>query len=202
MATVKFTGTLSDDIKQVFNKAYKPQLDALTDKMKTSLDADVILDTYIKNTGGFDAFEKAKVWFNAYDYLPCSYIGDSYVGRDLKFKGGARFAPSTIDKAMRDVDDSVKSALAGWLAARDSIREIHKEIGEKFESVRKIFMSYPSVNTAVKMHPDLEHLLPQHIKEKMAEKTVRNKADAVEVSIDTSMIKQVAVMSKLAQQGA
>lgn len=201
MATVKFTSSVSIDVADKINSAYTPRLQAIRKEMQNTLSANEIIDAYIEVSGGRDLYEKTKHWMPLSSSVEINRYKGEYVGERRYINGEnssiQRAMPTGIEDALRDGNPCFETVFVKYVELKAKWTALETEKSETMRSVTTAFNAYPSVNAAVKAHPALESMLPEHVKERMAMKVERSRSDAVKVELDEAKVKSIATISKL-----
>lgn len=90
--------------------------------------------------------------------------------------------------------DQLCAEVTAWKTRCDAIRRQSQEFTE---GVSKLLSSYSTLAPALKAWPPLWELLPEHIKNKHKEITVRNKPEKAAPDVDTTRLTAVMTASKL-----
>ena len=201
MATVKFTGSVQQDVINKISSAYNPRLESIRKDMKDTLTANEIVDAYIEVSGGRDLYEKSKHWMHLSSSVEINRYKGVYIGERRYVNGEnssiQRAMPTGIEDALRDGNPCFETIFAKYIELKTKWTALDSEKSETIRSVSTAFSSYPSVNAAVKAHPALESMLPEHVKERMAMKVERSRSDTIKVELDEAKVKSIATISKL-----
>lgn len=201
MATVKFTSPVQQDVQGKIRSAYNPRMESIRKEMKNALTANEIIDAYIEVSGGRDLYEKSKHWLNLSSSIEIHRYKGAYIGERRYINSDntntERAVPKGISTALDQGDPCFETIFAKYIELKTKWTALDTEMNETIRSVHNAFQSYPSVNAAVKAHPALESMLPEHVKERMAMKVERSRSDAVEVELDEAKVKSIATISKL-----
>lgn len=197
MATVKYTGRIESDMCNKIDKAYRERINAVYEKMEACITAEGILDSYIKGTGGYELYEKSKHWLETRTTVRVPRWGTMYLGLSRSFTAKEVRLPDGIEEAAVNMMPYFDELMAPYLALRLEKDTLEKECNETKRGLVDTFNSYPSVNAAVKANPELEYMLGEDTKNRMAEKIERVKREAPVVHVNLANIKSIALINRM-----
>ena len=197
MATVKYTNKLDLDVTNIISKAFEPRVKSIQTKLNEVFTFENIVNAYIEATGGRELYEKCKDWLPQHNSVYINSInGVRTMGSSYLVASSTKHMP--IPRIPSDINLPALSEYAQQLQdISKQYADLIRERSEFTDSVRKVLRAYPSVNAAVKAKPELEALLPNWAKQKMAEKITRSKPEDVDVSLDIGKVNQVAIINRL-----
>lgn len=212
MATVKLTDKLKTEIQSKLTSMYSKRLQALREQIaEAKPDLDEMLSYYVQTTGSVELYEKTKHWFanRTHSYVTIQDSYDKSITESLSlYSTVAKPTPDSFNHYSMVVDKDTEVAynsvglathtkLVKVLELRKTLNQLEGEKALVFDNVVRAIGAYPSVNAALKHHPELEHMLPEHTKQKLAEKVERAKAAVPEVTLDKDKLVSLAVMAKM-----
>lgn len=177
--------------------SYKPRSKALLDERNGLLTGEVVMGAYIEQTGGKELYEQCKHWLHKESSKWVRSINNVAINTSIYFmddNGEGVACPIMSDYL---VIPAIETKVQEFKALTDRINDLNVDRSRMTNQIIEAFKSYSSINSAVKANPDLEHLLPEWAKDKMAEKVERAKPIKLTVSVDTAAIKTIAMINRL-----
>lgn len=110
----------------------------------------------------------------------------------------------TISVKEKHMTQAVRDWAAGRLAVERSQKETYDLFGNIKQQITDFLETHASLNAAVKAMPELELYVPQKYLDKLKEKTVRVKKEAVEapeVNVDVEALTRAAVAHRITSAG-
>lgn len=197
MATLKLTSQLENEVRNKIDMSYKPRSKALLDERNGLLTGEVVMGAYIEQTGGKELYEQCKHWLHKESSKWVRSINNVAINTSIYFmddNGEGVACPIMSDYL---VIPAIETKVQEFKALTDRINDLNVDRSRMTNQIIEAFKSYSSINSAVKANPDLEHLLPEWAKDKMAEKVERAKPIKLTVSVDTAAIKTIAMINRL-----
>lgn len=195
MATVKLTESLKSEIHNKIERAYAGRSEVLEKEIDGMFTFDELYNAYIAATGGAELLESCKHWLNPTGRINTETINgvrwSKYLNRTSEAQTVPRWPQDAAIPALSQKTDRLTVLYEQKQALRD---ELWKTKSNVIDTIKQ----YGSVNSAVKAHPDLVHLLSPYTQAKLVE--VREKREKVEIApMDLSNIASVAVLARLAE---
>jgi hypothetical protein len=195
MATVKLTYELKSNIRSKIHRAYEPRFTAIDNEVENMFTFDELMTEYINETGGTALYEQCTQWMHLTSQLRVSRVNgvlwDNYVNRHGEWKGTPKWPDNAVIPSLAHKSDRLKELYF----QRDALTD---EYNNTVKNVLETIAQYGSVNSALKAHPDLQHLLPSCTIEKINEVKEKRVRAPVEAR-DLSNIASVAVLARLAE---
>lgn len=207
MATVKFTNKLEADVKDFLSTTYKKRIRLIEQEAQGVTPTPQELTDYaVAVEGKAELYEKCKDWLQGMTSMWPTIVNPDGARRSISYysfsptlrapdyvKNGDIRMPNEAPAGF----ETTHNRLSRLFELDKQIDDIRDELQTITNSVLNAFRAYPSVNAAVKAHPELEHMLPWSTKEKMAEKTTRVKQVLPDVHLDKEKLMTVAVLNRL-----
>jgi F0F1-type ATP synthase delta subunit len=203
MATVKFTQVIRYEVINKIDSAYQARLTAKQNEISSLITADLILDFYIKMSGGYELYESCKHWLKEDSTIRVTSINGVSLTENYYYfrKDGTTFNKPipNIPYPYKINDPSLQPIADKYVALREEFKTLRNESVVQKNNICAAFEAYGSVNTAIKEHPELANMLSKNTLDKINTKKERVKASEVEITVDAGMINTIAVLSKFAE---
>jgi hypothetical protein len=195
MATVKLTYDLKSEIRAKIHRAYEPRFLAVKNEIEQMFTFDELMTEYINETGGTAIYEQCTQWLALTNRLWVSRVNgvrwDTHVTKHREWAGTPMWPDNAVIPSLAHKSDRLKELYT----QKDTLND---EYNNTVNNVLETIAQYGSVNSALKAHPDLQHLLPSYTIEKINEVKEKRVRAPVEAR-DLSNIASVAVLARLAE---
>lgn len=209
MATVKITERIRSAVLQSIVNAHEPRNADLEKRIGECITFTDIVETYIQETGGWDLYKKSYHWMERRESIFVAETNGVYspryysISKDDITKSKLEFNPVSKSPYIPQIPDRINLPLLQpkvekiilLIAKQD---ELIEEIKGTKNSVEQVLNAYPTINIALKMHPELEAVLPQWVKTELVRKVVKSSSAAIDKQVvNLDGLKMVTLLNAL-----